>query len=272
MLLMMSAEENCSLWDVCLVAQKSVGPFSYLLSLPLTSAFGSFTLSLPGDAVRRTGGHTSGAAGHCSSCWMVLEEMFLWKGELQRSSCHSFWFKLFESLMSVLSHVQERPLTSRMCVWSFTPVGQRALQSTNAPGKMAHGCPTSITVAPVRARITKSTGALFGLGRMSSRRSARMSSVTSPLSPGATWHSRRWRDVPAPITLTTAPCYRYVSRTKSVGWSESSLFSCWGWWLCAECGLRCGPYSCSEALAQISWDGQSKETLLKEKLNSWLYC
>lgn len=28
---------------------------------------------------------------------MVLEEMFLLKGELQYRSCHSFWFKLFES-------------------------------------------------------------------------------------------------------------------------------------------------------------------------------
>lgn len=128
-------------------------------------------------------------------------------------------------LMSVFSYLQERPSTSHMCVWSFTQVGPRALQSTNAPRKMARGCPTSITVAPVRARITKSTGALFGLGRMSSRRSAQMSSVTSPPSLGATWPSQLWRAAPVPITLTTALYYRYVTWTKSVGWFELSSCS-----------------------------------------------
>lgn len=71
-----------------------------------------------------------------------------------------------------------------------------------------------------------------------------------------------------PITLTTALCYRYVNRTKSIGWSELSLFSYCGWWLCANCGLHYSPYSYRKALAQVSWDGQSKETLLKEELNS----
>lgn len=82
---MMSGEENCGLCDVHLVAEGSVG---YLFTQSALD-FSSFTLSPPGDAVRRTGRDTSGATGHCLSYWMVLE-MFLVKGELQWSSCHSF--------------------------------------------------------------------------------------------------------------------------------------------------------------------------------------
>lgn len=76
---------------MCLVAQKCVGLFICLLSLPSTSAFGSFALSLLGDAVHRNGRHTSAATGQCSYCCVVLDEMFLPKRKLQ----HSFFRSLF---------------------------------------------------------------------------------------------------------------------------------------------------------------------------------
>lgn len=147
-------------------------------------------------------------------------------------------FLSFESFSHVSSPAQEKPLTSRTCASSSTPAGPRALPSTSARRRTAPGCPTSTTVAPVRAPTTKSTAASSAPGRMSSRRSAPMSSATSPLSPEATWPSRPWRGGPAPTTLTTALCCRYVSRTVSVRCNELSL-PVESLWIVALCRLGC---------------------------------
>lgn len=72
---------------MCLVAQKLVGLFIYLFSLPSTSLFGSFTLSLLGDTVLDWKRYFWGC-WTCSSFWIVLRDVSPEK-ELQRSSFHS---------------------------------------------------------------------------------------------------------------------------------------------------------------------------------------
>ena len=99
----------------------------YLLSLPSTSAFGSLTLSLVGDTVHRTGRDTSGATGHCVSCWVVLEEKFLPKREMQCSSFHSFSFKLFESFSCLSSLICRKGLRHHICASEVSHQSAREL-------------------------------------------------------------------------------------------------------------------------------------------------
>lgn len=78
---------------MCLVAQKLVGLFIYLLSLPSTSAFGSFTLSLLGDTVLDWKRYFW-CCWTCSSFWIVLGDVSP-ERELQCSSFHSSQFWVF---------------------------------------------------------------------------------------------------------------------------------------------------------------------------------
>lgn len=190
----------------------------YVFSRHSASAFSSFTLSLLGDTVLAWKRYFW-CCWTCSSFWIVLGDVSP-EGEMQCSSFHS---SSVLSLSHVSSPPQEKPLTSRTCASSSTRAGPRALPSTSARRRTALGCPTSTTVGPVRAPTTKSTVASSAPARTSSRRSAPMSSATSPLSPEAMWPSQRWRGGPVPTTLTTALCCRCVSRTMSVRWSELSL-------------------------------------------------
>lgn len=209
----------------------------------------------------------------CWCYWALLILLHGPRGDLNRTvvQLSSVFVLSWVFLMTFSSHLQERPSTSHTCVWSSTPAGRRALQSINAPGKMAHGCPTSTIAGRVRAPITKSIGVLFGLERMSSRHSAQMSSVTSPLSLGATWLSQRWRGDPVPTTLTTALCYRYASGSISDGLGWVLLLSCHGWQLCANCGLHLQPlFSLKD-----SWTGKLgwmiRRNAFEERVNSRHY-
>lgn len=211
--------ERIAASEMCAFAQKLVGLFIYLFSLPSTSAFSSFTLFFLWGTVLDWKRYFW-CCWTCSSFWIMVGDASP-EREIQCSPFH--FFLSFESFSRVSSPPQEKPLTSRTCAWSSTPAGPRALPSTSARRRTALGCPTSTTVGPVRAPTTKSTGASSTPARTSSRRSAPMSSATSPLSLGATWPSQRWRGVLVPTTLTTAPCCRYVSRTLLVRWCEVSL-------------------------------------------------
>lgn len=204
--------------EVFLVAQKFLGLFIYLFSWSSTCAFSLFTLSLLGDTALDWKRHFW-CCWTCLSFWIKLGDV----SPEREMNCSSFILSQFWVSLICLLSPQEKPLTSHTCGSSSTPAGPRALPSTSAHRRTALGCPTSTTVGPVRAPTTKSTAASSARGRTSSRRSAPMSSATSPLSPEATWPSQRWRGVPVPTTLTTALCCRYVSRALSVRWSELSL-------------------------------------------------
>lgn len=78
---------------MCLVAQKLLGLFIYLLSLPSTSAFGSFTLSLLGDTVLDWKRYFW-CCWTCSSFWIVLGDVSP-ERELQCSSFRSSQFWVF---------------------------------------------------------------------------------------------------------------------------------------------------------------------------------